>query len=251
MPDYPVYTYPPFAFYRVAANVFLGGHRSFRTDGQDCIALLQPPLKILGKENIPQTGPMIITFNHFYRPGFQAWWMALALAATVPVEMHFVMTGALTYPGKWFASLGEAGSRWLLKRLSHIYEFTTMPPMPPRPKDVKARARSVLATLAHARNHPQDILGLAPEGGDQPGGVLTMPPPGAGRFIGLLSEMGFPILPVGVYEEAGELCLNFGLAYKLLVHHGIRPDERDRAAADIVMRRIAEQLPEKLRGQFA
>ncbi len=82
--------------------------------------------------------------------------------------------------------------------------------MPPRPGDVKARARSVRRALAFAKAHPQAILGLAPEGGDQPGGVVDWPPAGAGRFVLLLAEQGFPILPVGCFEEAGEFCLRFG-----------------------------------------
>jgi len=128
---------------------------------------------VLGAEAIPQKGPCLVTFNHYYRPGFNAWWMALALAATIPVEVHFVMTGELTFPGKWYAPLGMTGSRWLLRRFSHIYGFTTMPPMPPRPKDLEARTRSVRRMLAFARSHPQAILGVAPEGGDQPGECLT------------------------------------------------------------------------------
>jgi hypothetical protein len=234
----------------VGLNVFFGGHRSFHRDGQDCIEQLKPPLLVLGAENIPQTGPCLITFNHYYRPGFNAWWMALGLAAVVPVDMHFVMTGALTYPGKWYAPLGEAGSRWLLRRLSKIYGFTTMPPMPPRPRDMAARARSVRETLKFAHQHPQAILGLAPEGGDQPGGMLTLPVSGAGRFMLLLAAAGFSLVPMGVYEKDGKLCLNFGKTYELVLPYGLPADEKDRAAAEIVMCRIAAQIPECLRGLF-
>ena len=145
-----------------------------------------------GWKNIPQSGPCLITFNHYYRPGFNAWWMALALAATVPVDIHFVMTGELTYPGKWYAPLGQAGSRWLLRRFSKIYGFTTMPPMPPREKDVAARARSVRETLAFARQHPQAVLGLAPEGGDQPGGVLQLAFARSGKVRPAAGRAGFP-----------------------------------------------------------
>ena len=60
--------------------------------------------------------------------------------------------------------------------------------------------------LAFASTHPQAILGLAPEGGDQPGGLLNWPPAGAGRFILLLAEQGFPLLPVGCFEQAGVFC---------------------------------------------
>ena len=250
MSEYPVYSYPPFAVISAAANVLFGGHRSFRRDGQECINRLKPPLRVLGRENVPSNGPRLITFNHYYRPGFNAWWMALALAATVPVEMHFVMTGALTFPGKWYAPLGETGSHWLLKRFSKIYGFTTMPPMPPRAKDVEARARSVRLTLEYARKHPQAILGLAPEGGDQPGGLVTMPPSGAGRFISLLVGSKTRIVPMGAYEEDGALYLNFGEAYSLHVPVGSSADEKDRAAANTVMRKIAAQLPKRLRGEF-
>jgi 1-acyl-sn-glycerol-3-phosphate acyltransferase len=211
---------------------------------------LKPSLQVFGAEAIPQNGPCILSFNHYYRPGFNAWWMALALAATIPVEVHFVMTGELTFPGRWYARLGMAGSRWLLKRFSRIYGFTTMPPMPPRPQDLKARARSVRRVLAYARSHPQAILGLAPEGGDQPGGLLAMPPAGAGRFNLLLAEQGFPIVPVGCFEEAGALCLRFGEMYHLQIPAGLTNKEKDCAAAESVMQRIAPLLPDRLAVNF-
>jgi hypothetical protein len=248
--DYPSYTYPACLAPGLIANVLFGGRRSFRDDGLACLERLNPPLCVIGTDNIPQNGPCLITFNHYYRPGFSAWWMALGIASLVPVEMHWVMTGELTFPGKWYAPLGMAGSRWLLKRFAKIYGFTTMPPMPPRPKDLKARARSVRRTLAFAKNHPRAILGLAPEGGDQPGGLINWPPAGAGRFVLLLAEQGFPILPVGCFEEAGEFCLRFGGHYQLIVPDGLSSKENDAAAARIIMQKIALLLPERLRGGF-
>jgi 1-acyl-sn-glycerol-3-phosphate acyltransferase len=205
---------------------------------------------VLGGETIPQSGPCLVTFNHYYRPGFNAWWMSLALAATIPAEVHFVVTGELTYPGKWYAPLGRAGSRWLLKRFARIYGFTTMPPMPPRPQDVKARARSVRRVLAFARSHPRAVIGLAPEGGDQPGGLLNRTPAGAGRFILLLADLGFPLLPVGCFEDGGAFCLRFGEAYHLKIPDGLASKEKDIVAAKVVMQSIAPLLPERLRGEF-
>ena len=247
---YPSYSYPLLKLPLLVANVLFGGKRSFHRDGQACIERMKPPLQILGEENIPKSGPLLITFNHYYRPGFNAWWMALALAAVVPVDIHFVMTGELTFPGKWYAPLGMAGSRLLLWRFSKIYGFTTMPPMPPRPKDVERRARAVRETLSYARAHSQAILALAPEGGDQPGGVLTMPPSGAGRFISLLAGPGSRIVPMGAFEEAGIFCLHFGEAYPLPKVEKTSAEERDRRAVEIVMRHIAACLPERLRGSF-
>ena len=200
-------------------------------------------------------------FNHYYRPGFNAWWMALALAATVPAEIHFVMTSELTFPGKWYAPLGKSGSRWLLKRISKAYRFTTMPPMPPRPQDVERRAASVRTFLSYARAHPQAILGLAPEGGDQSGGLLNWPAAGVGRFISLLACPDylpaaegrrtlprFDIVPVGIYEEGGSLNLNYGRAFRLTLPPGLSPDDKDRKVAGIIMSAIARQLPTRLRG---
>ncbi len=248
--DYPLYSYPFRLMPGLLANILFGGRRSFRQDGLACIERLKPPLRIMGAENIPQEGPCLITFNHYYRPGFSAWWMALALAATVPGDIHFVMTSELTFPGKWYASLGMAGSRWLLGRFGRIYQFTTMPPMPPRPGDVERRARAVRRALGFARTHPQAILGLAPEGGDQPGGKVTMPPSGAGRFLLLLAGLGFPLLPVGCFEENGELCLHFGVSYRLSVPGGLNLDEKDRRAARVAMSAIASLVPEQLRGNI-
>jgi 1-acyl-sn-glycerol-3-phosphate acyltransferase len=248
--DFPLYTYPSGMVAGLFFDFLFKRSHSFRQDGLACIGQLKPRLQVFGAEAIPQNGPCILAFNHYFRPGFNAWWMALALAATIPVEVHFVMTGELTFPGKWYAPLGMVGSRWLLKRFSRIYGFTSMPPMPPRPKDVKERARSVRRVLAFARSHPQAILGLAPEGGDQPGGLLNMPPPGAGRFVLLLVEQGFPLLPVGCFEEAGAFCLHFGEAYQLKIPGGLTSKEKDGAAAKAVMQKIALQLPERLRGEF-
>jgi hypothetical protein len=247
---YPRYSYPFSSILSVAANLFFGGQRSFRMDGSACIGQLTPPLRVLGKENIPQTGPCLITFNHYYRPGFNAWWMALAIAASVPVDLHFMMTGELTFPGKWYAPLGMAGSRWLLRRFSKIYGFTTMPPMPPRPQDVKARAHAVRIALAYAREHPQAIIGLAPEGGDQPGGLVNWPPTGVGRFIALLAGSDHSIVPVGVYEQDGNFYLSFGEAYLLQIPAGLSADDKDHAVAGIIMQAIACQLPPRLRGDF-
>jgi hypothetical protein len=247
---YHDYSYPPSVSIGLADRVFFGGRRSFRRDAQACVGRLKPSLQVYGVEAIPQSGPCLLTFNHYFRSGFNAWWMSLALAATIPEEIHFVMTGELTFPGKWYAPLGMASSRWLLKRFARIYGFTSMPPMPPRPQDVEARARSVRRVLAFARAHPQAMLGLAPEGGDQPGGLLHLPPAGAGRFILVLADLDFPILPVGCFEEAGTFCLHFGEAYHLKIPAGLTSKEKDHAAARSVMQSIAPLLPERLRGEF-
>lgn len=247
---YPHYSFPPRTIICLIIDLLIARRRSFREDARGCIGRLKPSLHGVGLENIPQAGPCVITFNHYHRPHFNAIWMAIAIAATVPVEMHFVMTGELTYPGKWYAPPGKFFSKIVLNRAASVYGFTTMPPMPPRAKDVEARAESVRRVLEVVRREKNIIIGLAPEGGDNPTGHITMPASGLGRFALLLSAAGLRFVPVGIYEADGALCLRFGAAYELTVPRGLSADEKDRVAARIVMTNIARLLPVRLRGEF-
>ena len=247
----PDYSYPRRLFVRVARDIVLSRHRDFHRDAKVCVEHLHPLLQVLGKGNIPQQGPCVFTVNHYHRPGFGAEWLTLAIAAQVPVRMHWIMTGEFTYPGKWYAPLAELGSRMLLKRLAHMYGFTTMPPMPPRSKDVEARAAAVRAVLGYVRRTKVPVLGLAPEGHDPPKGVLTCPAAGVGRFALLLARDGLTFIPVGAYEAAGRFHLHFGEGYELMVSDELPADQKDDRAARILMEKIACLLPSHLRGEFA
>ena len=248
---YPCYSYPWRTVLGVGSGIVLGGRRSFRADACACLGRLRPALQVDGAHHIPSSGPALIVVNHYHRPGFAAWWIALALASVVPAEMHWVMTDEWTCAGKPYAAAGQAASRWLLRRVSAIYGFTAMPPMPPRPEDAFRRALAVRRMLEFVRVHPDAILGLAPEGMDTPGGVLSWPAEGTGRLILHLAGLGFGVVPVGAYEENGRLCLRFGPTCRPAPAPGLSGRELDRAAAQMVMRAIAALLPPPLRGEFA
>lgn len=247
----PKYSYPPRVLVGLARDLLLLSRRDFHWDAQACIAGLSPSLQVRGRENIPAHGPCAITVNHYHRPGFGAQWLALAISSLVPVSMHWIMTGEFTYPGKWYERFGTPGSRFLLGRIAHMYGFSTMPPMPPRQKDVEARAASVRTVLQYVRRVEKPVLGLAPEGYDPPGDVLSRPAPGVGRFGLLLSRAGLQFCPVGAYEADGCFQVCFGRAYALSVPPGLSPDEKDRQASQIIMEKIAGLLPVQLRGDFA
>lgn len=250
---HPEYSYPPGFFTALARDIFLLRKRDFHQDAQACIAGLVPPLKILGSENIPRHGPCVITVNHYHRDGFRAQWFAFAISALVPVNVHWIMTGEFTYAGKWYELFGMIGSKFLLNRIASIYDFSTMPPMPPRKKDVKARAASVRLVLEYIRRGEEPLLGLAPEGYDPSGpeGVLSRPASGVGRFGLLLSRAGLQCIPVGVYEEDGTFQVHFGEAYELTVAHHFSSDEKDYQASQTMMEKIARLLPKRLQGEFA
>ena len=247
----PDYSRPRGLFVRVAFDALLLRRRSFREDARACIGRLKPSLRVLGKEHIPQRGPCAVTVNHYHREGFGAEWLALAIASVIPADMHWAMTGEWTYPGKWYAPLGRSLSRFILHRLARVYGFTSMPPMPPRPKDVVERAASVRAVLEFVKRVKDPILGLAPEGGDSADGKLARPASGVGRFGLLLSNAGLKFVPVGAYEEDGVFTVHFGEAYELNVERGLSSDEKDAQAAQIIMKNIARLLPAHLRGEFA
>ncbi len=160
------------------------------------------------------------------------------------------MTAAWTYNGSAKSYLIEKASRKLFPPLARTYGFTSMPPMPPRPSEAEARARAVRQVLAVAKSQPPSVLALVPEGQDAPGGRLMHPPAGAGRFLLLLAQIGYPFYPLGVFESSGSLCLSFGPAYTLEAPPGLNRDESDGYVGEVVMRAIARLLPEELRGEF-
>ena len=125
------------------------------------------------------------------------------------------------------------------------------PPMPPRPRDVEARARAVRAVLESVKRSPDQVLGLAPEGYDPPGRELARPPAGVGRFGLLLARAGLTFIPVGAYEAQGRFHLHFGKPYLLSAPERLSADEKDERLSGTMMERIACLLPRHLRGEFA
>jgi len=245
--------------YRVPRRVLVGflwaastlRPRSVARDAQVAVMGIRPELKVLGCEHVPPCGPCLVACNHYSRPGFPAWWLALAVTAAVAAhrapdadpEVHWVMTAAWTFPeGTWRRRVLTPLTRWAFRRVAQVYGFVPMPPMPPDPSEVEARALGVLQTVRLARRlaHEGGMVGLAPEGRDVPEG-LGQPPEGAGEFIALLVRAGLPVLPVGVAEAEGRLRVSFGPPFVPQTP----PDraERDRAVAQQVMAAIARQLP--------
>jgi hypothetical protein len=248
----PCYPIPRKVFLKAGLAALTGTRRSFREDALACVAKLEPLMKVDWIGSPPDAGissvrPCVITVNHYARPGFSAWWLALGISAALPVDVHWVITAAWTYPDRLRASTLTPFSRWLFRRVAHTYGFTNMPAMPPKPDEVEARATAVRRVLRYAKGAKSPLVGLSPEGGDfAPPGGLADPPSGAGRFILLLSDLGLEILPVAAYEDNERFCLRFGLPYHLEIPPGHSRAERDCLASQLVMSRIAELLPPAL-----
>jgi hypothetical protein len=188
---------------------------------------------------------VLITVNHYYAPDFHAWWIALIISAMLPAEVHWVVTAGWTDSG-WLTTL----THWLFPRGARLLGFTSMPAMPPNSAEAERRAEAVRHVLSYAKSAPRPVIGMAPEGRDIQGGMLGSLPPGVGRFLLLLSQRCPQVLPVGVWKEDGRINLRFGAPYPLVIPAGLSAAERDRQVGEIVMRRIAVLLPERLRGEY-
>ena len=205
----------------------------------------------LGMEHIPAEGACLVVCNHYTRPGLGAWWIAMSVSGVMadcrapgaPCELHWVMTAAWRYPlGDWRRRVVTPVTQWAFARVAAVYGFVTMPPMPPDPDEVGARAIAVLRTVRLAQRLvcEDGLLALAPEGRDT-GSLLGEPPEGAGAYIALLVAAGMPVLPVGIAEAEGRLRLSFGAPFVPEIPR--RRVDRDRAVIDQVMGAIAAQLP--------
>jgi len=200
---------------------------------------------------IPAPGTMehgkgvLITVNHYSAPDFHAWWSAILISAFCPANIHWVVTAGWTNSG-WLTAF----THWFFPRGMRLFGFTPMPAMPPDPDETEQRAASVRRVLKYARGTSQPVIGLAPEGGDAPGGVLGPLPPGVGRFIHLLNQYCPQVLPVGVWTESGHINLKFGSPYHIEIPDGLSVHERDLLVGRAVMHQIALLLPDRLGGGY-
>jgi hypothetical protein len=247
VPRYPHWT-PTTA--SIAASLLAGRPRSFPQDARRMVSGLRPCLRVEGRLPDLTSGRWLLLANHYSQKGFRAWWIPLAISSLVPRPIHWVMTSTLTYSDALRRASLQPLSIWSLRRIAACYDFTAMPPMPPRPQDVEARARAVRRVLAFIDGTPDPLIGLAPEGGDTAGGVLNRLWPGAGRFLWHLALRSLSFLPIGVYEKDGALCLSIGEPFLPSL-----PDRRTAQQLDLdmeqtVMHRLAGCLPPELRGEF-
>jgi hypothetical protein len=249
-PGYPHYPFPTGVLLQLAADALRNKSRSFQKDAHLLAGRLHPPMIVTGEQYIPQNGPCLLTVNHYSRPGFNSWWLALAISALLPVNVHWIITSAWTFPGRWYRPLLKPSTEWAFRRLALAYGFSSMPPMPPDANESQARAASIRHVINFIRHTPQPVVGLAPEGREFTGGVLGDPPPGTGRFMLQMARQGLEIAPIAIYEMGGVLCVRFGVHYSLVSENAALTENTDTALSQVVMEHIACLLPPSLRGDF-
>ena len=181
--------------------------------------------EVRGVERVPMEGPLILVSNH----------LNLAdpplLAASLPRKVHFMVKDDL-----YFSPRGGV----------FIRAYGAFPVR--RGKPDRRALREALRLLEEGK-----VVGMFPEGTRNPDRKLQR---GQGGTALLATLSGAPILPVGiagtekirgVYEvvvERPRITVNIGEPFRL-------PREGDlEELTDIIMRRIAELLPEEYRGVY-
>ena len=233
----------------IIASFITGKKRDYRKDAARACKGITPPPVIYGAENIPPKGPLLVTLNHYSRPGFFIIWASFAIAACLPVNSVWMMTRAWTGRGAGRDRLRTGITTLVFKHLADIYGFVTTPAMPPNPAEIIDRAVSIRNLMVVLQSRPDAVLCLAPEGMDFSNGLLGKPFPGSGKLMFYISKLMNRIQPVGVYEENGELIIKFGKIYSLETCND--PESVDEVVIHSVMEKIAELLPERMRGGYA
>jgi 1-acyl-sn-glycerol-3-phosphate acyltransferase len=236
----PKYHFPFHLACGILGSLFLKTSRTLQRDATIFVRRYYSRIEIIGIENIPRSGPALVTMNHYAREGFSIVWAVLTISAKLPKNQLWLMTNTWTSRENGLDILRTIITKYLFKRIADIYGLITTPAMPPVESEIVERALSIRRVIQHVKNHPSTIVCLAPEGRDYPFSILGQPPPGTGKFVYQLANYLEKVIPVGVYEKCDKLIINFGPAYQL----SKISDHDDEKISRIVMERIRMQLPD-------
>jgi 1-acyl-sn-glycerol-3-phosphate acyltransferase len=186
--------------------------------------------EVEGVENIPEEGGCLLVLNHISRLDTPA------LLVASPRRIYpLVADKYQTYPlFKWLLTIAEAV--WISRS-----EFDR---------------QALLASVDVLRRG--DVLGIAPEGTRSPDGSLQKAKSGVAF---LAARTGASILPVGITGTRSMLQsfvklrrmhvhLKFGESFRLPKYGKLSADELAEAT-DLIMARVAAQLPPAYRGAYA
>jgi len=229
--------YPfPWTFLRSVFPHIPRGSRASQDEASAAILrYLDPEPIIEGFERIPANPRLVVVANHYQRKGL---WIAYAGAAITRVMairfgpsdavVRWVVTAnwpPLRIGGLRIPSPGDV----LLPRVAHALWCYDVPFAGSDPAHT-AKAIRTLVRDARTGNCP---IGLFPEG--VTGSAERMAPPlaGTGKLIEILARLGYPVLPVRIYET-DRVTVRFGCPV---------PADEVLAASDpaaLAMRRVAE-----------
>jgi hypothetical protein len=253
------YPYPIHLFLGPARRILFGISSPPSRDARLLLKDVDPPPRVLNADNIPATGPFVLTMNHYDHPHLGAWWSAAVVISTVaggraaePRELHMAMAREWWYPSGLGRAIKQPLTQWFFGRLAETYGLIRLPPVLPNPEFRGQGTIEIRRALALTRGDRPQLVGLAPEGRTGKDLSLCQPPPGTGLFLLLLTHDAMPCLPVGVFEDDDSvLTVRFGPPFPLHVPRNTPREARDRAAARTVMVEIGKLLPPRMWGEYS
>jgi 1-acyl-sn-glycerol-3-phosphate acyltransferase len=189
--------------------------------------------EVRGSHNVPDSGPLLVVFNHM------AHFDGPLVVASLPLEMEVI----------GLSDLWDVPVTGQFLRLYGVIKVH-------RDQYDREVLRQALRILAENR-----VLGMAPEARQSPTATLERGRRGAAY---LAIKSGVPILPIGlagtetVYSALGHLrrprlSVNIGETFRL--EGPLAPGQERQAqldlGRDLIMRRIAALLPAQYRGVYA
>lgn len=231
-----------------ALDFLLARHRSFAHDSWLVMRNNPYPRRYEGFDQLPADGTFVMVMNHFNRPGLHPYHCAMAVSVEVArqrpgrPELSWLLTS------EWYdARVGPIPvpvwiTRWSFSRIERIYGHVVLPR---REELVFARASSLRRVLGKLETAP---IAITPEAGGP--GRLIEPPAGSGLFLSILSQRGFPLCPLAVFEEGDALVLRLGAPFDLALARGVPREEQDQQARQKVMVAIGRLLPKAYWGVY-
>jgi hypothetical protein len=246
---YPDYEFPwlprlPFAF-----DLLLGRRRSFAHDSALVMAKNPYPRRFEGFEQLPRDSSFVIIMNHYNRPGLHPYHCAMAASVAVAGRRPRQPELSWLFTSEWYGRrVGPLPIptwliRWVFGRVARVYDFIVLPR---RAELVMARAWSLRHILSALAKKP---VAMTPEG--QGTGHLIQPPAGSGLFLSVLSQHGYPLFPLAVFEEDSTLVLRVGKPFRLPMPRTLRREEADRLAREQAMVALGRLLPREYWGAYA
>lgn len=248
------YRYPTRWFMEMGRAMLFRSPRSIVDDSAFAVSIFPKKPCVTGEEHIPLEGSFILVANHFQRLDLWIGWSAALLIDRIAqkrgdsISIHFITTdrariGRFTVPG----------TRWLFERVAAVWGLVLVKPPALAHEHVEGQRYALLRMLRLLKHSGEQsiCIGLMPEGDEGNTSGLIEAVPGSGRALYALSTKGLPILPAAVWEVDGHLHAQFGASFYLHIESpSIDAKTIDDYARDAVMLRIAELLPETLRGKY-
>jgi 1-acyl-sn-glycerol-3-phosphate acyltransferase len=246
----PSYRIPLYRLLQAGLYMVMNRPRNIGDDFHYLAPRLPVTPVITGADRLPATGSYILVANHYERPGLWMGWPGMIMSRAVYEHTHRRLRLIAISEWKDYKVAGipipPPITRFIFSRFFDTFGFIAMEP---EGADPHARAEGVRAALLAAKQG--EGIGIFPEGNIGPTPAMIKTQAGSASFVLALSARGAPVLPTGLFEDAGRLHVVFGEPVELSDIRGLAKSHRDEAADRRIMGAVAALLPPDVRGFYS